>query len=161
MSTRWYQPMVAVSGLIWRGDEVLFLHRVQPPLVWVPPGGRMEAGEEPLAALRREIREETSLERVEVVAPCIAEAGCHDGREMLFLDFVCAYAAGEISLDPAEHDAWRWLHIEKLAQADVEVTLAAGGEPVAIYRWRDEELRLSHSLEQLRLSRRILDCLKH
>ena len=70
-SGRW-RPFVAVSGLIWRGDEVLFLRRVQPPLVWAPPGGRVEAGEEPWGALRREIREETSLELVDVVAPCIA-----------------------------------------------------------------------------------------
>ena len=156
---RW-RPTVAVSGLIWRGSEILFLHRVQPLIIWVPPGGRVEAGEDPYSALGREIREETTLSNVEIVAPCIAEAGMHDGKEILFLDYVCRYAGGEIILDPTEHDDWQWLDMGRLENADVERAVTASGEPFHIYRWGDEELLLSHSLEELRLSRRILECLE-
>jgi 8-oxo-dGTP diphosphatase len=159
MGITWYQPLVAVSGLIWRGDEILFLRRVQEPLLWVPPGGRMEAGEEPLGALRREIREETGLTSVEVVAPCIVEGGAFQGREMLFLDFACVSEDGAIQLDPTEHDAWRWLTLDELAAGEAGSGLAAG-VPYTLYRWGSEELRASHSVAQIRLSRRILDCLR-
>lgn len=155
-----WQPAVAVSALIWRYDkEVLFLHRVQPPRIWVPPGGRVEAGENPLSALQREIREETGLEDVAILAPCIVEAGLHDGRDILFIDYVCRYRAGEIRLDPAEHDGFQWLDMARLESAEVRISTAAGGELLYHYRWGEEELILSHSPEQLRFSRRLLQCL--
>jgi ribosomal protein S18 acetylase RimI-like enzyme len=158
-----WRPYVAVSGLIWRGNEVLFLHRVQPPILWVPPGGRVEAGEEPLGALRREIREETSLTDIEIVAPCIVEGGQHEGRDILFVDYVCRYISGDIRLDEREHDDWRWIDAAgRLALAEVEQHMAAGGEPYFLYRWPDqrEKLALSHSPEHLRVGRLILDCLR-
>lgn len=155
-----WQPAVAVSALIWRYDkEVLFLHRVQPPRIWVPPGGRVEAGENPVSALRREIREETGLEDVAILAPCIVEAGLHDGRDILFIDYVCIYRAGEVRLDPAEHDSFQWLDMARLESAEVRLSTAAGGELLYHYRWGEEELILSHSPEQLRFSRRLLQCL--
>jgi len=151
--------MVAVTGIIWRGDETLLLRRVQAPLLWVPPGGRMEAGEEPRGALRREIREETGLTDVQIIAPCIVEAGRHQGREMLFVDFVCACEVGESVLDPAEHDAGRWLRLDELLRAETKEGEEAG-MPYTLYRWGAQELRASHSLEQFLLSRRILECLR-
>ncbi len=155
-----WQPAVAVSALIWRaGKEVLFLHRVQPPRIWVPPGGRVEAGETPISALQREIREETGLEDVAILAPCIVEAGLHDSQDILFIDYVCAYRAGEVRLDPAEHDGFQWLDMAQLEAAEVHISLAAGGELLYHYRWHKEELILSHSPEQLRFSRRLLQCL--
>lgn len=160
MGKTYWHPLVAVSILIWRaGREVLFLHRVQPPRIWVPPGGRVEAGESPLSAVQREIHEETGLEDVAVLAPCIVEAGLHDGQDILFIDYVGAYRAGEVQLDPAEHDAFQWLDIERLEQAEVHMSTAAGGELLYHYRWGQEEIVLSHSPAQLRFSRRLLQCL--
>ena len=44
-----------------RADQVLMLYRYNPPNqgLWNGVGGRIEAGEEPLAACLREVREET------------------------------------------------------------------------------------------------------
>ncbi len=160
MRKTYWRPVVAVSALIWRaGREVLFLHRLQPPRIWVPPGGRVEAGENPLAALHREIREETGLEDVRVLAPCIVEAGLHDGQDILFIDYVCQFQGGEIRLTPFEHDGFLWLDMERLEQAEARLSAAAGGELLYHYRWEEEELILSHSLEQLRFSRRLYQCL--
>ena len=156
---RW-RPYVAVSALIWRDEQVLMLHRVQPPLIWAPPGGRVEANEEPYGALRREICEETSLEGVQIVAPCIIEAGYHEGKEILFLDFAVRCMEGEIALDPHEHDAWQWFDFGHLEAAAVKSELASGGEPYYVFHWEGEvdDLACSHSPDQLRWSRLVLDC---
>jgi len=156
----WWQPVVAVSGLIWRGEDVLFLHRVQPPRIWVPPGGRVEASEEPHKALRREIMEETGCADVDIVAPCIIAAGRHDGNEILFLDFVCSTKLSTILLAPGEHDAWRWFSFTELVAAEATAGIAAGGEPYSVYYLAGKEVFLSHSVEQLRQALRILRCLR-
>lgn len=163
MGKNYWLTQVAVSAVIWRGEpgeeETLFLHRVEPPHIWVPPGGRVEGGETPLAALLREVREETGLEHIRVLAPFIVEAGQHHHQDILFVDYVCQCEEIDITLEPAEHDAWRWLRWEALRGAEVRQSRAPGGETLYHYRMGGEELILSHSLQQLALSRHIRHCL--
>jgi ADP-ribose pyrophosphatase YjhB (NUDIX family) len=49
------------TGFVVNGDKTLLLwhQRLQ---MWVPPGGHLEADEDPVSAVLREIREETGLE---------------------------------------------------------------------------------------------------
>ena len=51
-------------GVVRGPDGVVWIERGTPPSLgrWALPGGRIEPGEEPLAAARREVREETLLE---------------------------------------------------------------------------------------------------
>jgi 8-oxo-dGTP diphosphatase len=54
-------PLKFTVCLLTRGDHVLMLHRRRPPNqgLWNGVGGRIEAGETPLACALREIEEET------------------------------------------------------------------------------------------------------
>ena len=53
-----------VAGLIWRDGKILICQRTrhQPmPLKWEFPGGKIEDGEQPRDALRRELDEELGI----------------------------------------------------------------------------------------------------
>ncbi len=58
-------PLVGVGALIWRGatGEVLLVQRGREPSLgmWAVPGGLVEIGETLVAALLREVAEETGL----------------------------------------------------------------------------------------------------
>jgi len=56
-------PIVSVEALIVTDDGLLFLMRATEPVKgeWWLPGGRIHRGESLLDALRREVKEETSL----------------------------------------------------------------------------------------------------
>jgi len=68
--TRRLQPKftVSVTGIVTndRGEVLLLDHWLRPNSGWGPPGGFVEAGEQPEAALRREIKEETTLDLADV-----------------------------------------------------------------------------------------------
>jgi len=68
--TRRVQPKftVSVTGILTndRGDVLLLDHLLRPKSGWGPPGGFVERGEQPEAALRREIKEETTLDLAHV-----------------------------------------------------------------------------------------------
>jgi ADP-ribose pyrophosphatase YjhB (NUDIX family) len=66
MSRRVYpkKPLVGVGATVFRNDQVLLIRRGNPPLYgdWSLPGGRVKKGEDLKKALRREIREECSID---------------------------------------------------------------------------------------------------
>lgn len=59
------QVILRVIAFIYRDDQVLLIHREKPKAFaygkWNGVGGHIEKGEDPLTAIRREVKEETGL----------------------------------------------------------------------------------------------------
>jgi 8-oxo-dGTP diphosphatase len=100
-----------VAAAIVRDGAVLAARRSRPPALaggWEFPGGKVEADETDVAALRRECREELGVDIA--VGPLLGEAS--DGRIVLQLH-VATLLHGEPCAG-IDHDELRWLPDEHL-----------------------------------------------
>jgi len=91
---------------------VLASRRTAPPRLaglWEFPGGKVEEGELPEAALRRELAEE--LRVTAVVGPQLGQ-DLRIGDGVHLRVFVCTEVVGEPAL--VDHDAHRWLGLDEL-----------------------------------------------
>jgi 8-oxo-dGTP diphosphatase len=88
---------LVVAGLLVRDGRVLISQRRADqslPLQWEFPGGKVEAGEAPVAALARELREELG---VEVAVGRVWDVLFHAYPEfdLVMLVYACTLASGE------------------------------------------------------------------
>lgn len=109
---------ICVGAAIFREGRMLLLRRSREvtafPGTWDIPGGHVEEGEGILAALKREVREETGY-AVMVERPF--QAGTFDyplrgGRSALTVevDFMCSVRSRRPPiLNPAEHTEYAWI----------------------------------------------------
>ena len=123
------QPVPVVCAIIERGGRVLLArrpahkHRAHQ---WEFPGGKVERGERPAAALAREIREELGCAVIPGAAlPRVADVG--DGVPIELIPFVCRLRRGSPEPAPLEHGEIRWVAPGALLRHD----LAAPDRPVA------------------------------
>lgn len=127
MSRRVYpkKPLVGVGATVFRNDQVLLIRRGNPPLYgdWSLPGGRVKEGEDLKKALRREIREECSVD-IEV-GDLITEFEYieRDRRDRVkyhyvVFDFKARYVRGKLvrATDALEV---RWVPLEQLKEFDL------------------------------------------
>ncbi|MEV7733746.1 NUDIX domain-containing protein [Streptomyces sp. NPDC088921] len=129
------ERIVVVAAALYDGDRLLAARRSAPPVLagrWELPGGKVEEGESPEAALVRELREELGVE-VEVVAripgewPLKSPYVLHAWTAHLF----------PTSPDPEplqDHDELRWLAPDEIWDVD----------------WLDQDVEAVRSLETLR-----------
>jgi mutator protein MutT len=105
-----------VGAAIVRHSRVLAARRTAPPAAagrWELPGGKVEAGEDPTAALEREVAEELGC-TVEVTDWLAGRAPIGDTHQ-LTVAFV-RLVSGEP--EPTEHDQVRWLTRDELGEVD-------------------------------------------
>ena len=105
-------PVAVVGAAVLRQGRVLASRRTEPPGLaglWEFPGGKVEAGESDVDALRRELREELHVE---------AEVGARLGGDLAIGDtavlrvYLCSLLSGEPRL--VDHDEHRWLAADEL-----------------------------------------------
>jgi len=104
--------LVAVNAFLIKDNQFLLLKRNDPPLIWGPPGGKLEINEDPILGLKREVKEETGL-IIEVIMPVTTWFGSFNNKEIFAVDYLCSYKSGEIKLS-AEHNSYKWISLNDL-----------------------------------------------
>lgn len=93
--------------------------------LWEFPGGKVEIGESPEAALVRELREELAVE-VEVGRALSPVVWAYAERTIRLMPYCCRIVAGE--LQALEHEKLSWCHPERFD----ELPWAAADEPILL-----------------------------
>ncbi|MHB0981486.1 MAG: NUDIX hydrolase [Thermoleophilia bacterium] len=126
---------LAVVGLIREPGEGRWLLTRAPrpagtPVIWAPPGGRLERGETLADTTMREMHEEVGLQ-VEVAGPCYAYLTMHKGERTLAVSMACRVEspAPSLTLAPEEAVEARWVTVgEWLEMAGGGVSLWAADD---------------------------------
>ena len=114
------RPELAVSAAIFRDGRVLLVRRAEEPAKgrWTLPGGRVETGESLVAAVTREVAEETGLTiRVRGLAGyrevILDEAVAGRSHHFVILPFAADWVAGDVRLNDELGD-FRWCAIDMI-----------------------------------------------
>ena len=86
------------------------------PGVWEAMSGRVEPGEQPLAAAAREAREESGLTIEIEPRPLTAYLAKRNQDDMLVVVYRGRSASGEVVLS-SEHEAFAWMTVGEFASA--------------------------------------------
>lgn len=124
---------LVVAALIRRGEQVLISRRRADqamPLLWEFPGGKVEPGEAPVAALEREVREELGCD---IVVDAIEEVVFHAYPvfDLVMLVYRCTVAHGQPRAVEVAEIAWvdpRTLPDRDLLPADFPLALRLARE---------------------------------
>ena len=98
-----------VAGILERGDEILICRRRRDQahaLKWEFPGGKVEAGESPGEALRRELREELGIDAEPGTEIMRYEFAYPEKKAILLIFFRVTGWGGEIENRIFEEMVW-------------------------------------------------------
>lgn len=112
--------VVAVAVVVRRGDRVLAMRRSPRKDAgagaWEALSGRVKPGEQPLAAARREAREECGLEVTIDPRPIAAYQAKRNREDMVVVVYRGDSGAGDVVLSD-EHDTFAWMTEEEFSAA--------------------------------------------
>ena len=130
--------MISVcAGVILLSGKVLLARRRPGDKhagLWEFPGGRMEQGETPAAALVRELREELGIEAV-VGAELARSRHRYPFGEIELIGLLVSKFTGEIKL--TDHDQTAWVEARRLLDYDLVPADVPIAEAVAAHKRRD------------------------
>ncbi len=128
---------LTVTGyVVHEGLTLLHYHRKLRK--WLPPGGHVEPDENPVAAVLREVHEETGLtvellpqeppvggfpapEQLTPPVTILVEEIDEPGRPHEHIDLIYfTQPRGRPTLSPASDDGWRWVTAEELERGAIE-----------------------------------------
>ena len=100
--------IVVAAAVVIREGRVLLTRRMEGQHLagmWEFPGGKLERGEPPEAAVVRECREECGIE-IEVQGILEVTHHCYPEKEVLLLFYHCALLGGEVQHFQVADHAW-------------------------------------------------------
>ena len=103
---------VAVNAFLVHKNRFLLLKRAKTPIIWGPPGGKLQINEDPIVGLQREVREETNL-HIFVFQPVTTWFGYFNDLPLLSIDYLCTSEKNTVTLSH-EHSDYLWLSIDDL-----------------------------------------------
>ncbi|HET7676271.1 MAG TPA: NUDIX hydrolase [Candidatus Limnocylindrales bacterium] len=129
-----HRRTLGVLGLVRDAEgRILVARTTYPPRRWLLPGGHVDAGERPVEAVAREVREETGIS-VHVERLLLTDA--RRGRTVILV-FECTPLGGRLVPARGEIRALRWVAPEEMAQLPEgtrdQIRFALQGEPVGRY----------------------------
>jgi 8-oxo-dGTP diphosphatase len=112
------KPTPVVCAIIEHEGRCLIAQRPEGKRLagfWEFPGGKVERGESPVAALHRELAEELGC-CVEITAAVPAVRHAYEWGSILLFPFRCRLAAGSAQPTAHEHSALTWQPVATLSQ---------------------------------------------
>lgn len=132
-------PKVAVVALIEANQRVLLIRRAVEPArgQWALPGGYMDAGELPVAALQREVSEEVGLD-VDVgdlleIFPMVNSGGASLGIVLAYRAHPRHNTASLTACDDVDQAAW-------FSAEELPAELAFDSTQQLLARWREQAI---------------------
>jgi len=110
-----------VCAILKREETVMIARRPEGKKLgglWEFPGGKVEPGERPEAALHRELHEELGCE-VQIVRELPACEHVYDWGSIRLIPFVCQLTARSTEPHPHEHSALAWVTLAELSRYDL------------------------------------------
>ena len=117
-------PEPTVGALIFNPERKLLLVRSHKwRNKYVVPGGHVELGETLVAALRREIKEETGLDVYDIefigIQEFIFDEAFWKKRHFIFFDYACKTNSAHVKLNE-ESEEYLWAALEDIVDLPIE-----------------------------------------